>query len=152
MTLEEAIQHLKESLSDPTHKWGCEECKEEHLQLLVWLESYKDISESYPGLRKKIDRLEEENMRLLGSALRIGKRCETLEVEINRLQSENDELKRLLRLAVDDFDKLANVESCYYPFCGEKCPFDCTGGCEEREWKHRDEAMKLLGGDSNAEN
>lgn len=62
------------------------------------------------------------------------------------LKTENDELKRLLRLAVDDFEKLANVESCYYPFCGERCPFDCTGGCEEREWKHRDEAMKLLGG------
>ena len=64
----------------------------------------------------------------------------------------NNELKRLLKLAVDDFDKLANVETCYYPFCGDSCPFDCIGGCEEREWKHRDEAMKLLGGADNAEN
>lgn len=127
-----------------------EKYRQDGLQLLVWLESYKTISESYPEVRKKIDRLEEENMRLLESALRLGKRCETLEAEINQLQdvrdSENDELKRLLKLAVDDFDKLANVESCYYPFCGESCQFDCIGGCEEREWKHRDEAMKLLGG------
>ncbi len=75
-----------------------------------------------------------------------------LDNQIRKANTENDELKRLLRLAVDDFDKLANVESCYYPFCGERCPFDCTGGCEEREWKHRDEAMKLLGGTENAEN
>lgn len=86
LELDSAIQHLKESLADPTHKWGCEECKAEHIQLLVWLESYKDISESYPEVRKKIDGLEEENMRLLGSALRIGKKCETLEAEIKRLQ------------------------------------------------------------------
>lgn len=46
MTLEEAIQHLKESLSDPTHKWGCEECKEEHEQLLEWLEDYKQLKEA----------------------------------------------------------------------------------------------------------
>jgi hypothetical protein len=43
MTLEEAIQHLRESLADPTHKWGCEECKQEHEQLLVWLEDYKRL-------------------------------------------------------------------------------------------------------------
>jgi hypothetical protein len=86
MDLQSAIQHLKESIADHTHKWGCKECKEEHEQLLVWLESYKNISEFYPEVRKKIDRLEEENMRLLGSALRIGKRRETLEAEIKRLQ------------------------------------------------------------------
>lgn len=45
MTLEEAIQHLKESLADPTHKWGCEECKQEHEQLLVWLEDYQKVKE-----------------------------------------------------------------------------------------------------------
>jgi SpoVK/Ycf46/Vps4 family AAA+-type ATPase len=86
MELTDAINHLKESLADPTHKWGCEECKEEHEQLLVWLESYKNISESFPEVRKKIDRLEEENMRLLRSALKSAKRCETLEAEIKRLQ------------------------------------------------------------------
>ena len=37
MTLEEAIKHLEESLADPGHDWGCEECKAEHEQLLEWL-------------------------------------------------------------------------------------------------------------------
>lgn len=45
MTLEEAIQHLKETLADPAHKWGCEERKEEHEQLLDWLEEYHKIKE-----------------------------------------------------------------------------------------------------------
>ncbi len=38
MTLEEAIEHLEKTLSDSQHDWGCESCKEEHEQLLSWLE------------------------------------------------------------------------------------------------------------------
>jgi len=137
MDLQSAIQHLKESIADHTHKWGCEECKKEHEQLLVWLESYKNISESYPEVRKKIDRLEEENMRLLGSALSVGKRCETLEVE-------NGELKRLLRFAVEDFETAMLEEKC--KVCAlEHCDYD-----EICKWKHHDEAMELLGGTENA--
>jgi anaerobic ribonucleoside-triphosphate reductase len=41
MTLEEAIQHLNETLSDPEHDWECEECKEEHEQLLSFLQELK---------------------------------------------------------------------------------------------------------------
>ena len=146
MHLNEAIQHLKESLADTTHDWGCEECKKEHIQLLVWLENYKTISESYPEVCKKIDRLEEENMRLLGSSLRAGKRCETLEAEINRLQSENDELKRMLRLAVDDFQTAMLEEKCNV--CAlEHCDYD-----DICKWRHHDEAIELLGGTENAEN
>lgn len=52
MKLDEAIKHLDESLADPGHDWGCEECKGEHEQLLEWLRE----------LRKA--------KRLLGEALR----------------------------------------------------------------------------------
>lgn len=94
MTLEEAIQKLREAIKSTPNEY--EKSVQDGFQLLGWLESYKTISESYPEVRKKIDRLEEENMSLLGSALRLGKRCETLEAEINRLQdvrnSENVEL------------------------------------------------------------
>lgn len=124
MRLDDAIQHLRGSLSDANHDWGCDECKEEHEQLLEWLDDYKQLKSDYADIDNRL----------------------------RTANTENDELKRLLRLAVDDFDKLANVESCYYPFCGERCPFDCTGGCEEREWKHHDEAMKLLGGADNSKN
>ena len=37
MTLNEAIEHLENELSNPDHDWGCSECKEEHKQLLSWL-------------------------------------------------------------------------------------------------------------------
>lgn len=43
MTLEEAIKHLEETLADPGHEWGCEECKAEHEQLLEWLTELKDL-------------------------------------------------------------------------------------------------------------
>lgn len=79
MTLEEAIQNLKESIKSAPNKLEYEKYKQDSLQLLVWLESYKTISESYPEVKKKMDRLEEENMRLLESALRLGKICRTLE-------------------------------------------------------------------------
>lgn len=41
MTIDEAIKHLEESLADPGHDWGCEECKAEHEQLLEWLKEFK---------------------------------------------------------------------------------------------------------------
>ena len=37
MTLDEAIQHLTETLSNSNHNWSCDECKQEHEQLLDWL-------------------------------------------------------------------------------------------------------------------
>lgn len=68
MELKEAIQHLQESLADPTHKWGCEECKAEHEQLLEWLEDYKQLKADYIDLDNKlrtenteIDRLQSES-------------------------------------------------------------------------------------------
>lgn len=40
MTLDEAIAHLKEMLSD--HDFGCAECRAEHEQLLAWLEELRE--------------------------------------------------------------------------------------------------------------
>lgn len=37
MTLDEAIQHLRETLSDKNHNWSCEECRKEHIELLSFL-------------------------------------------------------------------------------------------------------------------
>lgn len=53
MTLSDAINHLRETLSDIDHDWGCSECKEEHEQLLVWLEELdrtKQINTNYKVL------------------------------------------------------------------------------------------------------
>lgn len=37
MTLDDAIEHLEETLTNRDHKWSCAECKSEHEQLLEWL-------------------------------------------------------------------------------------------------------------------
>ena len=46
MTLDAAIEHLQDSLSDPNKDWGCESCKQEHLDLLGFLlelRSYREL-------------------------------------------------------------------------------------------------------------
>lgn len=43
MTLDEAIEHLEESLQDESRKWTCEECKNEHIQLLEWLKELREL-------------------------------------------------------------------------------------------------------------
>lgn len=118
MDLESAIKHLEESLADTTHKWGCGECKAEHEQLLEWLEDYKQIKEDYIEL----------------------------DMQLRTANTENDELKRLLRLAVDDFQTAMLEEKC--KVCAlEHCDYD-----EICKWRHHDEAIELLGGTENAEN
>lgn len=71
MDLESAIQHLKESIADPTHKWGCEECKQEHEQLLEWLEDYKRL-QSVSSWIPCSDRLPKETGLLNGYLCSIG--------------------------------------------------------------------------------
>lgn len=63
MTLDEAIDHLKESLADPGH-FSCAECAEQHVQLLSWLEELKDgrqiihtLCETVRSMRDEIDKL-----------------------------------------------------------------------------------------------
>ena len=41
MTLDEAIEHLDDSLQDKNHKWSCKGCRREHEQLRDWLEELK---------------------------------------------------------------------------------------------------------------
>lgn len=132
MTLEEAIQHLRESLAAPTHKWGCEECKAEHEQLLAFLQELKKYRETFGNVK---------NTKFCIPECKGG--CENL---VKQYESENEELKRMLRLAVEDIGKLKNCEK--YPFCGG-CPKESEPLCK---WKRHDEAMKLLGGAENAEN
>lgn len=60
MTREEAIQTMKEVFKNAPNKLEYEKNIQDRLQLLVWLESCKNISESYPEVCKKIDRLEDK--------------------------------------------------------------------------------------------
>ena len=56
MALQEAIDHLKDTLSDKDHKWNCEECKNEHEQLLKWLlelQRYRTIANEIANLLRE---------------------------------------------------------------------------------------------------
>ena len=43
--LNDAIEHLDETLSDKNHDWSCEECRQEHEQLRRWLQELKERRE-----------------------------------------------------------------------------------------------------------
>lgn len=69
-----------------------------------------------------------------------------LDEKLRAVNEKNGELKRMLRLAVDDFQTAMLEEKC--KVCAlEHCDYD-----EICKWRHHDEAMKLLGGTENAEN
>ena len=71
-----------------------------------------------------------------------------LEFMINnfsRLEEENKELKRLLRLAVEDLSGIDVVCDDYDDVCDEcPCKVNILGSCK---WKHAEEASELLGDD-----
>lgn len=58
-------------------------------------------------------------------------------------QNDQKEAKRLLKLAVEDLERLAAEQICFSG-CDERCPFDCKGRLEEKHWKYLDEALKLI--------
>lgn len=119
MTLEEAIQHLKESLADPTHKWGCEECKEEHEQLLKWLVDLRELTQ---------------------------KHIETVE-GMKELERRYSDATALLEIALHDIERFANCKSptkCIDLVRLRSVSF--MGGVIElpNVWRYADEANELI--------
>lgn len=46
MTLDDAIAHLDETLGDPKHEWGCDDCRTEHEQLCAWLVELREMRDA----------------------------------------------------------------------------------------------------------
>lgn len=46
MTLDDAIAHLDDTLSDANRKWSCESCRLEHVQLRAWLSELREIKQT----------------------------------------------------------------------------------------------------------
>ena len=158
MTLDEAIKHCEEvaeqnetsaityknckeikanmyeKLTAEKAENDCRECAADHRQLAKWLTELKDLREENKVLTSECDRLIKEKGKLLKKSERIG------------------EYKRLLKAAVEDLEKIAAVDECSFPYCDSRCPFECVGQCENKHWKHRDEARSLIGeeGENNA--
>jgi hypothetical protein len=68
--------------------------------------------------------------------------------ELTSWLRELKEAKRLLKMAVEDLERLGGAEICF-SYCDERCPFYCIGRCEEKHWKHLDEVLTLIGDDTN---
>lgn len=75
--------------------------------------------------------------------------------DLNMLRKENRELKRLLKLAIEDFDTLfEETPECSFNLDCKYCPFgeiDTDGIPNCNEWRYKEEAEKLLEGDNVAE-
>ena len=118
MTLEEVIQFTKQALEkvNPYKHTQFRFTVAQVKQLLAWMEDYKQLKTDYIDIDK----------------------------QLRTANTENGELKRLLRLAVDDFQTAMLEGKC--KVCGlEHCDYD-----DICKWRHHDEAMKLLGGAENA--
>lgn len=117
MELKEAIQHLQESLTDPTHKWGCEECKAEHEQLLEWLEDYKRLKdEMIPAYDEQLTEAQckvvqqmREMKQLKADYIDLDNRLRTANTEIDRLQTVNSWIPCSERLPEDNVNVLGNI-------------------------------------------
>lgn len=82
--------------------------------------------------------------------------------EPKQLREENAELKRLLKLAVEDMKTITINVAFEGLVCGGECArfFECERvknndekmyRCCKFEWKHAEEALKLLGDDDNGQ-
>ena len=75
-----------------------------------------------------------------------------LEFMINnfsRLEEENKELKRLLRLALNDFEFIYDEHSCTgVRECDTFCPYNMEKNRCLGKWKHAEEASEFLGDDA----
>lgn len=116
----------------------------------------------YPSDIKAID-IALEHMDLYGTYIsmnmhnKLYKKQKSINYELvdenQELINENKELKRLLRLAVEDFETLSDEvvsEDCDFNLFCKSCPFSSNDdyiNCAKK-WKHAEEAMKLLGDDA----
>lgn len=106
---------------------------------------YKAKSDSYLMRMTKaeiIEELREAECELSSLEEEFKRAVEYARKTCDNLEEENAELKRMLKLAVEDIDLAMNGDKC--ELCGdERCDF--TTPCV---WRHLDEAMKLIGGEN----
>ena len=74
--------------------------------------------------------------------------------DIDRIKAENEELKKMLKLAVEDLDFIGEYFGCAGCSAAKswcKCPFnDGKKDCCTDKWRYADKALKLIGDDKNA--
>ena len=88
------------------------------------------------------------NTALLKCVYGLNEYCTEKAWEIDALREENKELKRMLKMAVEDFSRIDGVCGDYYDNVCDECPckVNILGSCK---WKHAEEALKLIGDEDN---
>ena len=144
MTIEEAIAQLKDLRKDregflkndePDSEFAKDieaiDVALEHMDLhgtYIGMSAHNELSAKYEKQKSINYELVEENQELI---------------------NENKELKRLLRLAVDDFEFIYDEHSCTGVCeCDTCCPYNMEKNRCLGKWKHAEEALKLLGDDA----
>lgn len=64
--------------------------------------------------------------------------------ENQELVNENKELKKLLKLAIDDFEFIFQEHSCTGMACTVCCPYSGTTNYCKGKWKHAEEALEMI--------
>ena len=149
MTLDDAIKHCKEvalqndkdaitfknckeskttlweKLTAEQAEHNCKQCADDHRQLAEWLTELKELRVRIKQLESDYEELEELNSKHM---------CET-DTLLDRVREDYRtiwELKRLLKLAVEDFKEVRDyLGEPYARLCGK--------------WRYADEAIKLIG-------
>jgi len=150
MTLDEAIKHCLEVAEqnetqadkwqeEGGEEWGkttaCRECAAEHRQLAEWLTELRELRETH-NAEVSIGGFFEDTNKILVD-------------RIKELEEENEEAKRLLKMAVEDFSNMYDHIFDYDRMC-DTCPL-----YGERDncliWRYADEALALIeeDGDTN---
>ena len=74
--------------------------------------------------------------------------------DIDRIKAKNRELKKILKLVVEDLDFIRKGQGriCHFSFECAECPFSNgqNEGCIKNNWRYADKALKLIGDDKNA--
>lgn len=126
MTIDKAIkEHIESAKIGEAYEVGSPmyEIGKEQRQVAEWLEDYKKQSEIKHNLQQAV----KVSMEQIGELMR-----------------ESYELKRMLKLAIDELEPLGSCGGSSYRPC-EGCPYNANDGRCSSKWNHHDEAMKLIG-------
>ena len=113
---------------------------------------YKAKSDSYLMRMTKaeiIEELREAECEISGLKKEFVKNTEYARKSVDKLEEENAELKRMLKMAVEDIEGRSYCSMCkngVYNY-SDTCKRCNAIALDMFEWGHKDEAMKLIGDD-----
>ena len=94
MTLDEAIEHLEDSIKNK--EFSCESCKEEHKQLLEWLKELRNLSMHEMEEEEATDKMTESYIKQISEDYRA--EIERLKQIIEIKDKQIDEYKKILKV------------------------------------------------------